>query len=52
MLIVYTSGGAGANENVQIIKGYLKSKIAENEYLSDYKMQENLEDKTFLGNMV
>jgi hypothetical protein len=38
VLIMYTSGGAGANQNFEIIRGFLKTKIAENQYFSDYKM--------------
>ena len=51
VFILYASGCAGANlnQNVEIIKGLLKSKIASNHYLSDYKLQESLEDKSFLS---
>ena len=42
VLILYTSGSSGANLNLEIVRGLLMKKIMENQYLYDYKAQENI----------
>ncbi len=41
MLVLYTSGSSGANENIEIHRGFLKAKMKDNQYLCDEKIMQS-----------
>jgi hypothetical protein len=42
-LVLYTSGSSGANENIEIHRGFLKAKIKDNHYLCDEKFMQTFD---------
>lgn len=43
VLVLYTSGSSGADENIEIHRGFLKAKMKDNQYLCDEKIMQSFD---------